>query len=143
VVSLNRPLHTYSLKRKAKFARKVVSVHAIKAYMKSKIQFYSPLPSALDGEECLTSRSGCFFPGKETPYTLNRRLGGLQGCSERFGFDSHIVQFVASTLPRLPITAKTAIKRRAFQDVGNIKKNVPAELKVVLLILAMTFPCNS
>jgi hypothetical protein len=54
-----------------------------------------------------------------------------------------IVQFVASTLPRLPITTKTAIKRRIFQDIENIKKNVTAELKVVLLILAVTFSCNS
>jgi hypothetical protein len=93
----------------------------MKAYMKSKVQFCSPLPSALDGAESLTSRPGDFFPGKEIPFTLNRRLGGLQGWSERFGFDSHIVQFVASTLPRLPFTAETAIKRRIFQDAENIK----------------------
>jgi hypothetical protein len=111
----------YSLKRKAKFVGEVFSDHAMKAYMKRKLQFYSPLPSALNGEECLTSRPSGFLPGKETPYTMNRKLGGLQGWSERFGFDSHIVQFVASTLPRLPFTAKTAIQRRIFQDVENIK----------------------
>lgn len=111
--------------------------------MKSKVQFYSPLPSELDGEACLTSRPGGFLPRKETPYTLNRNLGGLQSWPERFGFDSHIVQFVASPLPRLPFTAKTAIKRRIFQDVENIKKNVIAELKLVLLILAMALSCKS
>ena len=132
----------YSLKRKAKFARVTMSVQAMKAYMKSKVQFCSPLPSGLDGEECLTSRPGDFFPGKETLYTLNRRLSRLQRWSERFGFDSHIVQFVASTLPRLPFTVETAIKRRIFQDVENIKKNLTAVLKVVLLIFAVTLPCN-
>ena len=111
--------------------------------MKGKVQFYPHLPSGLDGEECLTSRPGGFFLGKETPYTLNRRLGGLQDRSERFGFDSHIVQFVASTLPRQLFTTKTAIKRRIFQDVENIKKKVTAELKVVLFILVMTHSYNS
>jgi hypothetical protein len=115
----------------------------MKAYMKSRVQFYSPLPSALDGKEYLTSRPGGFLLGKETPYALNRGLSGLQGWSERFRFDSHIVQFVASTLPRLPFTVKTAIKRRISQDVENIKKNVSAELKLILLIVAMTLSCNS
>jgi hypothetical protein len=54
----------YSLKWKAKFEGKIVSFQVTKAYMDSKVQFYSPLSSALDGEEWLTLRPGCFFFGK-------------------------------------------------------------------------------
>jgi len=59
----------------------------------------------LDGNEWLISRSGRFTLRKESRYPLNRRLGGPQSHSGRFGeekyllplpgFDSRIVQTVA------------------------------------------------
>ena len=45
--------------------------------------FILSLTSALDGSGWLTPRPGCFSPGKEIPYALNRRLGETQGLSER------------------------------------------------------------
>jgi hypothetical protein len=40
--------------------------------------------SQLDGGENLTLLSSCLTPGKELPYTLNNRLGGLQTWSGSF-----------------------------------------------------------
>jgi hypothetical protein len=58
---------------------------------------------ALDGGGCLTPRPRRFTPEEETRYVLYRRLGGLQGRSERVrknsplrGFDPPTVQPVAS-----------------------------------------------
>jgi len=41
------------------------------------------LTSALDGGEWSASRPGLFTPGKEPWYSLVRRLGGAQSCSQR------------------------------------------------------------
>jgi len=61
------------------------------------------LTSALDGGGWLTARSGLFIRGKETRYTLYRRLSGLRGRFGRLrkfsppqGFDPWTVQPVAS-----------------------------------------------
>jgi hypothetical protein len=61
------------------------------------------LTSALDGGGWSTPRPGCFTPGKETRYSLYRRLDGPQGRSELVrkillppGFDPLTVYPVAS-----------------------------------------------
>jgi hypothetical protein len=41
-------------------------------------QHHSYLTSALGGGEQSISHPGCFSPGKETGYPLNKRLGGSQ-----------------------------------------------------------------
>jgi hypothetical protein len=50
------------------------------------------LTLALDGGEWLTSRSGCFIPGKEPWYPPNRRLGGRQSRSGHFGEDKDLLK---------------------------------------------------
>jgi hypothetical protein len=49
------------------------------------VELHSFSASALDGGEWLTSHLGRFTLGKEHPYPLNKRLGGPQGRSGRFG----------------------------------------------------------
>ena len=75
-----------------------VTVHTMKAYGGS-------TDIALDEGECSTSRPGCFIPGKEHQYPLNRMLKGAQNRHEGFedeknllalsGFESQTIQPVA------------------------------------------------
>jgi hypothetical protein len=62
------------------------------------------LTSTVDGDEWWTPRSGCFFPGKENPCPLQRKLSRLKGRSVRvrknlapLGLDPRTVQPVASS----------------------------------------------
>jgi hypothetical protein len=58
--------------------REVVPVHAMKAYRGVGVQLHSLSTSAIDDDAWLTSRPGHFTRWKETRYSLNRRLDGLQ-----------------------------------------------------------------
>jgi hypothetical protein len=64
--------------------------------------FILSLTLALDGSGWLTPRPGCFSPGKEIRYALNRRLGETQSLSERVRkiplltrFDPRTIQLLA------------------------------------------------
>jgi hypothetical protein len=62
---------------------KVVRVHAMKAHKKNRGK---PQPIILDirWRWVVNCRLDRLHPGKEHPYLLNRRLGGLQSRSGRF-----------------------------------------------------------
>jgi len=48
------------------------------------------MTSALDGDECLTSRPGRLTPWKESRYPLNGKLSRPQSRSGHFGEDKNI-----------------------------------------------------
>jgi hypothetical protein len=54
---------------------KVLPVHAMQANGKSRGVVPLIFNLGTGGADCLTSRPGCFTPGKEHRYPLNRRLG--------------------------------------------------------------------
>jgi hypothetical protein len=64
---------------------KGVPVHIMKGVGGVEVQLHSFLTSALDGGEWSASRPYRFTPEKEYRYPLNRRLGGPQSRSGRFG----------------------------------------------------------
>jgi hypothetical protein len=76
---------------------------AMKAQGEQRYSSTLSLNSSLDGSGLSTSSPGRITTGKQTPYPLYRRLGGLQGRSGRvqkmshqLGFDPQTVQPVAS-----------------------------------------------
>jgi len=67
-------------------------VHAMNAYTGSRGTVPLNLTLALDGGEWFTSLSGCFIPGKEPWFPLNRRLGGPQSWSGHFEEDKDLLK---------------------------------------------------
>ena len=71
------------------YEAEVVAVYTIKACRGSggTVPF---IFTVLDAGEWLHTRSGSFIVGRETHYSLYRRLGGLQIRSGRFGKDKSL-----------------------------------------------------
>jgi hypothetical protein len=76
---------------------KAATVHAIRRVVEGGIRRIAPfiLNQALDRNEWLSSRPGRFIPGDRVPpYPLNRRLGGPQSRSARFGEVKNVLSFL-------------------------------------------------
>jgi hypothetical protein len=81
----------------------VAPFHAMNAYREVEVQLHSLLNLAADGGE--RSRSS---PGEQPQYPMNRRLGGLQSKSGRFGL-KNLLNATGSRTPDRPVRSLVTI----------------------------------